>query len=165
MEIRYASIKDIPEIIKVARKTWPVSYKNIISDQQINYMLDLFYSPVSLLNQIEILEHKFLLLQDDSNAIIGFAAFSYLPQLNGARLHKLYVLPEFHHLGFGKKLISVIIDLVKKENFSYLELNVNKNNTALNFYNKMGFEVVRDEDIDIGNGYFMNDFILKKELF
>ena len=163
MEIRYASLKDIPEIIVVARKTWPVSYKNIISDKQISYMLDLFYSPVSLLNQIEILEHKFLLLQDENNTTIGFAAFSYLPQVCGARLHKLYVLPEYHHHGFGKKMISVVIDLAKKENFSFLELNVNKNNTALHFYLKNGFDIIKEEDIDIGNGFFMNDYILRKD--
>lgn len=165
MEIRFASLKDIPEIIKVARKTWPVSYKTIISDQQINYMLDLFYSPVSLLNEMEILEHKFLLIQDDNNNIKAFAAFSYMPPVRGARLHKLYVLPEWHHKGLGKKLISTIIDLLKRENYTFLELNVNKNNSALVFYLKNGFEVVREEDIDIGAGFFMNDFILKKEIF
>lgn len=164
MEIRFASLKDIPEIIKVARKTWPVSYKHIISDQQINYMLDLFYSPVSLLNQIEILEHKFLLIEDDDHNVKAFAAYSYMPAVRGVRLHKLYVLPENQHLGFGKILVSTIIDLVKRENFTFLELNVNKNNTALHFYIKNGFALVREEDIDIGSGFFMNDYILKKEI-
>lgn len=162
MGIRFATLKDIPVIISIARKTWPVSYKNIISDKQINYMLDLFYSPVSLLNQIEILEHKFLLLQDEEGIPIGFASFSFIPLNRGARLHKLYVLPEHHKKGHGLKLITTLINLVKKEKFSFIELNVNKNNPAYDFYLKNGFAPIREEVIDIGCGYVMDDFILMK---
>jgi ribosomal protein S18 acetylase RimI-like enzyme len=39
-------------------------------------------------------------------------------------------------------------------------LNVNRNNKALGFYQKFGFVILREEDIDIGNGYFMNDYIM-----
>lgn len=165
MEIRFASLKDIPSIIRIARLTWPVSYKNIISDQQINYMLDLFYSPVSLLNQFEILEHKFLLLQDNDSSLKGFASFSFIPHLNGARLHKLYVLPEAQKRGFGKSLIFRVIEEVKNAKFNFVELNINRNNSALRFYMDNGFNIVKEEIIEIGEGYFMDDYIVRKNLF
>jgi catechol 2,3-dioxygenase-like lactoylglutathione lyase family enzyme len=45
-----------------------------------------------------------------------------------------------------------------------LELNVNRFNKALAFYKDQGFQVVRDEKIDIGRGYFMDDHVLRKVL-
>jgi ribosomal protein S18 acetylase RimI-like enzyme len=42
-----------------------------------------------------------------------------------------------------------------------LLLNVNRENPALGFYKKKGFEVIKTEDIDIGNGYFMNDYVMR----
>ena len=32
------------------------------------------------------------------------------------------------------------------------------------FYEKLGFAVIKEEDIDIGNGYFMIDFVMEKKL-
>ncbi len=45
-----------------------------------------------------------------------------------------------------------------------LQLNVNRSNKARFFYEKLGFNVVREEDIDIGNNYFMNDFVMEKKV-
>ncbi|MGZ8545109.1 MAG: GNAT family N-acetyltransferase, partial [Flavisolibacter sp.] len=45
-----------------------------------------------------------------------------------------------------------------------LRLNVNRNNSARSFYEKLGFEMIGEEDIDIGNGYFMNDYVMEKKI-
>ena len=41
-----------------------------------------------------------------------------------------------------------------------MELNVNRNNPALGFYEHMGMKKVREGDFPIGNGYYMNDYIM-----
>jgi ribosomal protein S18 acetylase RimI-like enzyme len=38
---------------------------------------------------------------------------------------------------------------------------VNRHNRALHFYEKQGFKIIREEDIDIGSGYFMNDYVME----
>ena len=44
-----------------------------------------------------------------------------------------------------------------------LELNVNRyNKNALQFYTKQGFAIIKEEDIAIGKGFFMNDFVMQK---
>lgn len=53
MEIREASIEHIPAINKLAHTIWPVTYKDIISARQLEYMLELIYSPDSLLKQMD----------------------------------------------------------------------------------------------------------------
>ena len=41
-----------------------------------------------------------------------------------------------------------------------MELNVNRNNKALQFYQHMGMRKLREGDFPIGNGYYMNDYII-----
>lgn len=41
-----------------------------------------------------------------------------------------------------------------------VELNVNRKNPALSFYRHMGMTIASSGDFDIGNGYFMNDYIM-----
>jgi ribosomal protein S18 acetylase RimI-like enzyme len=45
-----------------------------------------------------------------------------------------------------------------------LFLNVNKYNSAIQFYHKIGFEIAKEEVIDIGNGFVMDDYVMEKQL-
>lgn len=45
-----------------------------------------------------------------------------------------------------------------------IELNVNRNNPAIGFYNRLGFRILRQGDFDIGHGFYMNDYIMGMEL-
>jgi ribosomal protein S18 acetylase RimI-like enzyme len=66
--------------------------------------------------------------------------------------------------GVGKFIIEHVINLVKSKNATILRLNVNRCNKAKLFYEKSGFVAVKTEDIDIGSGYFMNDYVMEKRL-
>jgi ribosomal protein S18 acetylase RimI-like enzyme len=63
-----------------------------------------------------------------------------------------------------KKCWKTIITIVKSMGGDVLLLNVNRNNPAKSFYKKLGFTVIKEDDIDIGNGYFMNDYVMKLQL-
>ena len=60
----------------------------------------------------------------------------------------------------GKILLDFIITDIHPNGATNLELNVNRHNKALGFYQRSGFTILREEDIDIGNGYFMNDYVM-----
>lgn len=157
--------KDFESVRQIAFKTWPVAYSNIISEQQLNYMLEKMYSIDSLQHQQKNLLHRFILAFDENDTAIGFASFStYEDQKNHHRLHKLYVLPELQKKGTGKLLLDAIYNEIKKNGKGSLELNVNRHNNAVAFYKKNGFQILKEEDIDIGEGFFMNDFIMFKKV-
>ncbi|NCA21292.1 MAG: GNAT family N-acetyltransferase, partial [Crocinitomicaceae bacterium] len=61
MEYKKATIDHIPVISKLAKEIWPRAYGSIISTQQLDYMLNLIYSPDALKNQIENLQHQFII--------------------------------------------------------------------------------------------------------
>ena len=73
-------------------------------------------------------------------------------------------MPEKQGLGLGTKLINFAAEQAILNNNSSLILNVNKFNKATHFYEKIGFELVKEEKIPIGNDFFMDDFVLEKKL-
>lgn len=165
MTILPAGIADIQTVHQLAHEIWPQAYGSILSPAQLEYMLKLIYSPDALREQIQNKKHCFILLNDQTVSV-GFASFS--PKTNNDpsifRLHKIYVLPSQQGKGSGQLLLNYVIKESSAAGARSLELNVNRHNKALRFYEKNGFHIVHEEDIDIGNGYFMNDYVMEKTL-
>lgn len=159
--IKAASSNDLHIIQDLAHKIWPDAYGDILSPEQLKYMLDKMYSISSLQYQATELKHNFILVLVE-NIPVGFASFS--PKEKGSsvfRLHKIYVLPQLQGNGTGKFLLESVINSVRQLGATSIELNVNRHNKARSFYLKQGFEITGEEDIDIGNNYFMNDYIME----
>ena len=110
LSIRTAGLHDINLINKLAYRIWPLAYRDILSADQMKYMLNLIYCPPALKKQMEELQHKFVLVYYH-NQPVGFASYSLkLNSKNIFRLHKIYVLHELQGKGIGKYLLSKIID-------------------------------------------------------
>lgn len=162
MQIRKADLKDFEIINNLALNTWPDAYGKILSQEQITYMLDEMYSITAITDQISIKGHHFLILSNDEKDL-GFAAYE-LNYLSGVtKLHKLYVLPETQGMGAGRLLIAKVEEAAKSNGNDSVILNVNRFNDAVIFYTKNGYVKVKEEDINIGNGYLMEDFVMQKQ--
>ncbi|MBP6575395.1 MAG: GNAT family N-acetyltransferase, partial [Flavobacteriales bacterium] len=101
----------------------------------------------------------------DRGTALGFAGFT--PHHRGTattHLNKLYVLPEAQGTGAGKLLLEHVLTEASNRGDTSVELNVNKRNEAVAFYSYMGFRILRDEVIDIGQGYVMDDHVMVKQL-
>jgi diamine N-acetyltransferase len=160
--IKSAGFDDLPVIHNLAHRIWPDAYGEILSPGQLKYMLEEIYSLPSLRNQLVVLRHNFILVLDN-NIPVGFASYSPKEKNGPAyRLHKIYVLPQQQGTGTGKLLLTHVINSIKSLGGTSLELNVNRHNKATLFYEKQGFTITGEEDIDIGEGYFMNDYVMKK---
>lgn len=161
--LRKAAESDIAVIQHLAKNTWPQAYGDIISAEQIRYMLDKMYSKDELLQQIRE-GHTFLIASEHS-ADLGFAGFSLTEPLKQVyKLHKLYVLPKAHGLGTGKLLINEVLSQLKQLGAKSLQLNVNRKNRAVDFYKNAGFVIIETVDLDIGNGFYMNDYLMEKPI-
>lgn len=159
--IKEATEMDIALIQQLNSKVWPQTYKSILSKEQIDYMLDMMYTTESLLTQMKK-GIQFIIIHDD-NIPVGFASF-YKIDKNTFKLDKIYVLPTQQGKGTGKFVVDYISNFIMNEGASALQLQVNKQNLkAKCFYEKIGFNVIEEADFDIGNGYFMNDFIMEKK--
>lgn len=161
LDIRNASAEDAQLIRELSLKVWPQTYSSILSAEQIDYMMDLMYSETALKEQMEK-GHQFIFCYDAKEPV-AFASYSELePSIY--KLHKIYVLTSQQGKGTGKFIIEHIIKDITAKSASALRLNVNRNNKAKHFYEKLGFEIMAEEDIDIGHGHYMNDYIMEKKL-
>lgn len=161
IHIRNADIRDIPLIRQIAYAVWPQTYADILTPEQTDYMLKMMYSEAALENQILQQHHQFIIAYTEKTSV-GFASWSLLNERKIYRLHKIYVLQDQQGLGVGKKLIEQVAKAIPTDGVGTLELNVNRNNKALDFYLRQGFNIIREEDIDIGHGFFMNDYVMQK---
>jgi ribosomal protein S18 acetylase RimI-like enzyme len=161
LSLRMAFEKDIPIIRDLSLKVWPQTYATILSPEQINYMLEMMYSEQSLAKQMKA-KHEFILVID-GNVPVGFASISLLEQ-GIYKLHKIYILPSLQGKGAGRFVISELVKAIARKGGKALRLNVNRNNSAKDFYTKLGFIITGEEDIDIGSGYFMNDYVMEKKI-
>lgn len=153
-----AKAEDISEITRLAEIVWHQHYPDVISIDQINYMLKLMYREESLLEQMTKKQHVFYLIKQ-AELNIGFVSVSKIEEMEaGYFLHKFYIDQTLAGKGSGTLAHNELIKLLKP---SYIKLTVNRQNyKSINFYFKNGFKIESVADFDIGNGYVMNDFVM-----
>jgi ribosomal protein S18 acetylase RimI-like enzyme len=145
------------------KKVWPQTYARIISIEQVDYMIQMMYSDAALHQQMKD-GHHFFLAELEGKAV-GYASFSRTENWTTYKLHKLYVDITLQRRGIGAILLDKITQVIKSDHGKFLQLQVNRNNlSALQFYKKHDFFIIKAIDMEIGNGYFMNDYILQKRL-
>lgn len=174
MTIREATLADIPVIQGIANVAFPETYKDIITQEQCGYMMEMMYSTESLRRQMTVEHHTYLICHVDGEAV-GYVSVQPLPDeekdesekdIDVFDLQKIYVLPDHQHQHIGTQLFDHVVAFVKKLHPTpcLLELHVNRHNKALHFYERMGMHNLREGDYDIGNGFYMNDYIMGMEL-
>ena len=163
ISIRKTSPPDFPIIQSIAYQTWPETYGQILSKAQLNFMLDKFYALDFL--KLNSDNNQLFYIIEENQKPIGFIGIEH--NFEGkliTKIHKLYVLPNNQGKGIGKLIISFIADLAKKSQSECLILNVNRFNKATIFYQKTGFKIIQEVNIEIGNGYLMEDFVMEKQI-
>jgi ribosomal protein S18 acetylase RimI-like enzyme len=161
--IQPASEQHLPALAALAGEIWRQHYPGIISPGQIEYMLGKMYALETLQNELRCGVSFYRLLVDER--FVGFAALGPQPEAGVIKLHKCYLLPEFHGCGLGSQLLRHCENEARKLGARKMILAVNKNNhKAIAAYRRNGFEVDRPVSTDFGAGYVMDDYIMAKKL-
>lgn len=160
-QIHKATLEEAVLIRKLALDIWPKAFEKILSPTQIAYMLELMYSETALMNDMKRGVEFYILNVDKTDA--GYAAIENIAP-RSYKLHKIYLSQKLHGKGLGKFLLNQMEQIVLGRQATVLRLNVNRGNQAVEFYKSRGYNIVHTEDIDIGNGFFMNDYVMEKQL-
>ena len=163
MKLTALKIEQLPIVIDLTKKIWPVAYGEILSKAQLDYMIDKFYNETALRELIQK-GHVFYLAQDDNGKDVGFVSYEINSEPNKTKIHKIYVLPETQGTGLGRQFFELVKEKAIENHQKAIFLNVNKYNNAIHFYTKLGFTKVKDEVIDIGNGYVMDDYVMEVDI-
>jgi diamine N-acetyltransferase len=161
-----ASLEELSLVQKIACLTWPITFSNILTPEQIEFMLNWMYDLKALEQQVNEKGHVFLLAKEEDSCL-GFASYEiHCKDQEKTKIHKIYILPGTQGKGIGKKLISHIIGIALQNRDKFLYLNVNRfNEKAISFYQHIGFYEAYREVIDIGNGFIMDDIVMEMKLY
>ena len=155
---------DIESVRQIAFATWPDTFREILTAEQIDYMLAWLYATERLHQQVQTREHV-IHIAEVEGVPVGFVAHQLdHPTPGTSKIHKLYLLPTQHGKGIGKKLLETVRQAASAAGQHTLVLNVNKHNRAVDFYLANGLARVGEEVIDIGGGYVMDDYIMGSPL-
>jgi ribosomal protein S18 acetylase RimI-like enzyme len=161
MEIRDASVADIPLLRALAQRIWRACYPAIISVEQIEFMLEWMYSEDQIRGEMERgVVWEVVELGDDGP--IGFISYQLEPDAR-VKLNKIYVLPEHQRKGIGARLLSHVMERARKLGGTAVWMQVNKkNHGAVAAYQKAGFAIYEEAVFDIGRGFVMDDYLMAK---
>ena len=155
--------QDIDTLLPVAHRIWHAHYPGIITVEQIDYMLARGYSRQVILDEIEHQGISWLVIRDDTTMIGFISVGPYGDDI--MKLHKLYLLPEYHGTGIGSRALKQVEQLAHQHKAATLVLNVNRHNhKAIRAYERAGWQIADEVILDIGNEYVMNDYSMKKQL-
>jgi diamine N-acetyltransferase len=156
LNFRKITLTDIPTVCLLAREIWTESYREMLSAQQIEYMLNWMYAPATI--ERELKEGVIWELVEEESIPIGFIAVT--SQEEELKLNKLYIDPCKQGHGIGQQALQHVIDFGHKQGYKRVYLTVNKGNArAIKAYTKAGFICTDSKVFDIGGGYVMDDYI------
>lgn len=156
--LKLATPSDITTIYQLAKEIWYDHYLSIITAEQIEYMLDKFYSPQALEKSIR--EGQLIyLINNEYKISIGYLAVTE-KQPGHWFMNKFYIQTQIQGKGIGADILKQWENLAQPKELS-LQVN-RKNFKSINFYFKAGFIIKEVADFDIGNGYSMDDYIMVK---
>jgi ribosomal protein S18 acetylase RimI-like enzyme len=166
MDFRKATTDDCQLINSIAALIWAPTYRHLMSAEQLDYMFEMMYSPANLLKAMTGGGQTFLIFTGDDGDEIGYVSYETLPD-HEFYLQKIYLLPTLQGRGSGRAMLGMLLDHLRRidPEARRLGLNVNRQNLkAVWFYLRNGFEITSRRDHHIGNGYYMNDYILHRDI-
>lgn len=162
--IRKANTADCALIHDLASRIWENTYGAILSKEQLDYMFDMMYAPDNLLKQMNEWHHQYFIISAN-DLPAGYLSIEKKND-NLYNFQKIYSLPQLHGKGIGRYIIEQGIAYLKSIHTGpfTIELYVNRHNPAVGFYKHMGLQEIATRDHSIGNGYYMNDYVMQMEV-
>ena len=162
--IRTADTNDRYLINELASQVWGNTYGHILSKEQLEYMFEMMYAPESIARQITELHHQYFIVYHN-NVPSGYLSIEQQDD-HTYIFQKIYALPQTQGTGMGRYMVEEGIRYLRQVHPSpfTLILYVNRDNPAIGFYKHLGFYQKDTRDHHIGNGYYMNDYIMAMEV-
>lgn len=162
MEVVLVKKEDMPRLAELASCVWHEYFPCILTEEQIDYMVEKFQSLPAMTDQVENQGYEYYFLCDGGEPV-GYMGIQ--PQEDKLFLSKLYLTKENRGKGYSSQAFSFLEEYSLKNGKKAIWLTVNKyNDHTIDVYRHRGFQTVRSQVSDIGNGYVMDDYVMEKEI-
>ena len=162
MEVVLVKKEDMPRLAELASRVWHEYFPCILTEEQIDFMVEKFQSLPAMTDQVENQGYEYYFLCDGGEPV-GYMGIQ--PQEDKLFLSKLYLTKENRGKGYSSQAFSFLEEYSLKNGKKAIWLTVNKyNDHTIDVYRHRGFQTVRSQVSDIGNGYVMDDYVMEKEI-
>ncbi len=159
INFKKVEIKNIKSLAKLASQIWHEYWTEILTSEQIDYMVEKFQSENAITSQYKNEKYTYYFITKD-NENIGY--FGISEKQDYLFLSKLYIMKNFRHKGIGKEVFEKIKEIAKERSYKSIQLTVNKyNKNTITAYDKWGFKTIDSVVTDIGEGFVMDDYIME----
>jgi ribosomal protein S18 acetylase RimI-like enzyme len=155
----YTEKIELEELVVVIREIWREYYTPIIGAAQVEYMLETFQSVEAMTRQITEENHRYYGVFCDGE-LAGYYAAKHSGE-DRVFLSKFYVAARFRSRGLGREMLRHLTDAARADT---IWLTVNKRNSTVELYRKLGFVITEEIVTDIGNGFVMDDYVMELRL-
>ncbi|WP_240420645.1 GNAT family N-acetyltransferase [Paenibacillus periandrae] len=163
MELVFTKVETeeaIAVLAQMAEEIWNEYFVTVISNEQIDYMLEKFQSVQAITNQItnQGYEYYFMNVNEHNVGYLGIKQ-----EEDKLFLSKFYIQKEHRGKGYASEAMELLVNLCNNRKLGTIWLTVNRYNDAtIAIYEKKGFRTVRTQVANIGNGFVMDDNIMEK---
>lgn len=157
--VKISTLDDVATLASLARNIWYEYFVQIISQEQIDYMVEKFQSAGAIAAQLQDGYEYYFIRSGGANA--GY--FGVKPGDDDRLfLSKLYLTREHRGKGLSTAAFEYMESLCRDRSLKAIWLTVNRHNDhTVSVYRHRGFRVIEEKVADIGRGFVMDDFIME----
>lgn len=162
--VRKARLSDTPEIASIHIKSWKSAFEGLMPEGYINsYRLE--DRNTEWLNVLESGSES-VIIAENTSRLVGFLSYSESEKSQDTlAVSKLYLCPSIYGKGVGYLLMKQLESNAKSAGIKLINLYVLDNNqTAINFYSKLGFEFGDGCESEEFEGETIIDVLMEKQL-
>lgn len=167
--LRYATVDDAELIADISRQTFYDTFAAHNTKEDMDLFLGQQFTKGKLMLEVGRRENVFLLAFQQHD-VAGYVKLrehihpSSLPFVPTLEIARLYATEKFIGKGVGNMLMQTSLDIARQKNKQVVWLGVwEKNDRAIAFYKKWGFQKFDETDFLLGNDV-QRDWLMKREL-
>ena len=165
MNIEFLEATDLAQFQQLAvaaDEIWSEYYPALLTPEQIRYMVERFHAPETMERQMREEGYRYFLVLEHGE-LLGYLAVK--PEEGKLFLSKAYLKKTHRGRGYFSRMLAFIEDIARERGLSAIYLMVNKDNAnSIAVYCKKGFLIDREQIVDIGSGFAMDDYVMEKRL-
>ena len=150
--IREFRESDLVSVRRLIHQTIDVCYSGVYPPRAVQFFKD-FHSEEKIMERHR--EGKILVVEQDGNVIATGT-------IVGSDIFGVFVQPEFHRRGHGEALMRELENKAKAGGCTESELSVSL--PARGFYERLGYEMLEECSIDVGEGQRLDFWKARKPL-
>jgi GNAT superfamily N-acetyltransferase len=154
IQIRNATLSDVPGVAKVHVDVWKTTYAGIVPKAFLEGRTYENKAPMwkRIIGESKPREHVVVAV-DDLGQVVGFSCGGPNRDRNfpyGGEIFAIYLLQGFQGQGIGRRLFEASVDCLIRDQFSNMLVWVLQENPSCKFYSRMGGIVVGEKLENIG---------------